>query len=509
MIVSDAPLPLLVAVLAATLGCSSDEAPASPTTDAGPPPCAEVAGPFSPLSTRCGHFVDREGRVVMFRGINARVRGAFDADLGAGKVPLMPPIPEVGEADFARMRQIGFDLLRLPINWSAIEPEDVDPPRYDAAYLDRVAAVVAAAKKQGVMVLVDLHQDAYSKWIGQDGAPLWAIVPPPEKVLEGPLDDLADRRLSKQVTAAFSTFFSRTSKDGPRLRARFAAAVAKVAERLRDDDSGAAPGGDNVLAIELFNEPQATDAELRAFDEEVGAAVRKADPKRLIAFEPPVTRNFTDSSLVTDTPLSFGGTIYAPHVYTNVFATGCDGACRNSFSLETLRRSNENARDEADGWKAPLLIGEIGFFPDSPRFADWVALQYQLQDEYLASSAWWVWKENSEGSWGLFDWNASSDSWSERPKVRKAFARPQPRAISGWPRRVQWDATTKRFEIVLRGDPAVTAPNIVHLPLAEDLPATWKATCDGKLVTATPDARGDLSIACGGAGEHRILVEGT
>lgn len=477
------------------LGCSSNE---EATKDAGPPPitCSEAAGPYAPISTRCGQLVDAQGRVVIFRGINARARGVFDADLGAGKVPLMPPIPELTEADFARMRKIGFDLVRLPVNWSALEPEE---GKYDTAYLDRVSAVIALAKKQGVMVLPDLHQDAWSKWIGQDGAPLWAIVPAPEKLLEGPLNDLGDRRLSKQVAAAWATFFSPTSPDGKHLRTAFAAMVAKLAERLKGDD--------NVLAIEIFNEPEAKDDALRALHEEVGAAVRKVDPARLLAFEPPVSRNFTDRSLQPDTPLSYGGTIYAPHVYTKVFSTGCDSKCRNDFSLDTLRPSNENARAEADAWRSPLLVSETGFGPGEPRFADWVAFQYQLEDEYLASSTWWVWKENSEGSWGFFDWDSKTDTWTERPTARKAFARPQVRAIAGWPQSVTWDAAKKTFTVVLAGSAKITAPTLVHLPLAEDFPGTWRATCDGSALAASPDEHGDLSLACGGEGVHRIVVE--
>lgn len=460
--------------------------------------CSETAGPFAPLSTRCGQFVDKEGRVVILRGINARVRGVFDAELGPGKVPLMPPIPELTDDDLKQMRRIGFDLLRLPINWSAAEPEE---GKHDDAYLARIVDVVDRAKAHGILVLVDVHQDAYSKWIGQDGAPLWAIVPPPEQILEGPLDDLGDRRTSRQVNKAFETFFSRTSPEGERLRARFAATTAKVAEKLR--------GNDNVLAIELFNEPQASDDELRAFHDEVSAAVRKVDPRRLIAFEPNAVRNFLDRATVPTKPLALEGTIYAPHVYTGVFAQGCDATCMNNFDLDKIRESNDNARKEAEGWRAPLLIGEIGFDPRL-RFADWVALQLDHQDRLMASSAWWVWKENSEGSWGFYDWNATNDTWTERIHVRKAFARVQPRLIAGWPQRWSWDASAKRFELVVDGDTKTTAPHVLHVPFEGDGPMTYKITCDGTPVTtASPDARGDLSLHCHGSGVHKIVVEGS
>jgi endoglycosylceramidase len=487
-------LSLLTLAVVASCSESSERRPA----DTDPPKtCDEPTGAFAPLSTRCGQFVDADGRVVVLRGINARVRGVFDADLGPGKVPLMNPIPELTDDDLKQMRRIGFDLLRLPINWSAIEPEE---GKYDDAYLTRIAEVVGRAKSAGVLVLVDVHQDAYSKWIGQDGAPLWAIVPPPDTILEGPLDDLGDRRISQQVLKAFATFFSRTSPDGQRLRARFAAMTAKVAEKL--------VGNDNVLAIELFNEPQATDDELRGFHEEIGAAVRKVDAKRLIAFEPTALRNFLDRATIPSKPLALDGTIYAPHVYTGVFSQGCDDACRNNFDLDKIAASNDSARAEADGWKAPLLIGEIGFDPRL-RFADWVALQLDHQDRLMASSAWWVWKENSEGSWGFYDWNATSDTWTERVHVRKAFARVQPRLIAGWPQHWKWDASAKRFELVVLGDTKISAPHVLHVPFEGDGPMTWKITCDGKSVSASPDARGDLSVQCHGEGVHTVVVEGS
>jgi len=481
-------------IAALLVSCSSEKQ--EPAT-APPITCSEKPGAFSPLATRCGQFVDEHGRVVILRGINARVRGLFDEDLGPGKVPLMPPIPALTEADLQHMRKIGFDLVRLPINWSAIEPEE---GKYDDAYLKRLVDVVALAERHGVLVLVDFHQDAYSKWIGQDGAPLWAIVPPPEKLLEGPLDDLGDRRLSPQVNKAFATFFSRTSPDGKRLRARFAAMAAEVA--------GALKGNKNVLALELFNEPQASDDELRGFHEEVGQAIRAVDPARLIAFEPSAIRNLLDRATVPDKPLALAGTIYAPHVYTNVFSTGCDDACRNTFDLEKIRESNDNARAEADGWKTPLLIGEIGFDPRL-KFAEWVALQLDHQDRLMASSAWWVWKENSEGSWGLYDWNASDDTWTERAHVRRAFARVQPRKIAGWPQRWKWDASAKRFELVVLGDSSVTAPHVLHVPLAGDGPMSFKVTCDGESVSAAPDPAGDLVVSCAGAGLHTVIVEGS
>jgi len=389
-------------------------------------------------------------------------------------------------------------VLRLPVHWSGIEPNDTDPPTYEQKYLDEVVKVVAAAKAADVRVLLDMHQDAYSKYIGQDGAPLWAIVPPPEKILEGPLGDLGARVLSPQVQKAFNTFFSRTDPAGVKLRARFGKAVAALTQRFVGDPT--------VVGIDIFNEPATADDNLRAFDEEIALAIRSVDPKRLVFFEPSGTRNLFDTSKLASGPLSMGGTVYAPHVYTHVF-TQTDDKWLASFTIEDLRPSNQSARDEAESWGAPLFIGEFGWGPNSARFADYIGWQLDLQDEYMASSTYWLWKERPSTAWGFYDYDDKTDTWIERPAVRKVFARVAPRAIGGWPVAWKWDGKAARFELRYIADPAVSAPTILHLPQPEDALANFRVTCDGGVVNATPDARGDLVVSCSGLGEHLVVVE--
>jgi hypothetical protein len=63
-----------------------------------------------------GRLLDRRGREVTLRGVNARVRGIFDVTFDDGRLPL-EPIPVFDAGDAARMQALGFDLLRLPISW--------------------------------------------------------------------------------------------------------------------------------------------------------------------------------------------------------------------------------------------------------------------------------------------------------------------------------------------------------------------------------------------------------
>ena len=52
----------------------------------------------------------------------------------------------------------------------------LEPERgiYDHAYLDRLKALAEAAGERGLHVIVDFHQDLFSRGLGGDGAPSWA-----------------------------------------------------------------------------------------------------------------------------------------------------------------------------------------------------------------------------------------------------------------------------------------------------------------------------------------------
>jgi len=460
------------------------------------PPCPDARFATGRLSTQCGQLVDAEGRVVFFHGVNARVNGVFDVTFTDGRVAL-EPIPDLALDDTRRMRQIGLNALRLPIHWSGLEPED--GKGFNEAYLDKVAAVVDLADKAGVRVLIDLHQDAYSKEIGEDGAPLWAIKPPPQMLLQGPLTDLGMRRTSGQVLAAFATFFG-DSGDGAALRTRFAQAVAHVAKRFVMDD--------RVLGIELYNEPLPdSDAQLDRLHDEVINAVRTVDPGRVVLFEPSTVRNFLDKANPADRP-PWPGTAYAPHVYTLAFS-GTD-ADHQAMTKATLEPSNMHARFEAESWQAPLVVTEWGYAPDGIQADNYLRWQTELQDQYLASGFFWVWKEQSQGSWGLFDYDAPKSAWTERDHVRKAISRVAAEAISGWPTKLGYDRDQKRFELDFTGDPRVTAPNRIFLPAAADFAPSFTVTCDGKDIAAPArDAgTGVIEVTCGGAGAHALVIVG-
>lgn len=459
------------------------------------PPCTQPAGPFRPLSTRCQHLVDAQGRVVILRGINARVDGVFDVTFSDMRTPVQP-IPVFEFSDAVRMRQLGFNFLRLPINWSGVEPTNTMPPTYDEAYLSRVGEVVDIARRAGLWVLIDFHQDAYSKEIGEDGAPLWAIIPRPEMLLEGPItvEELTRRRTSRQVLLAFETFFG-PSPQGALLRARFSQMAAEVARRFR--------GNDAVIGYEIFNEPVADDAQCLALHTQVGQAIRAVDPSKLLLFEPPASRNLVDRASLATAPFPLPGAVYAPHIYT--LALSASDNARRTFTIDTLRVSHINAVREARSWATPIIITEWGYDPSGIRMEDYVAAQLDLQDEYGESSALWLWKERSQGLWGLFDYDEASGRWNERPTFRRALARVYPEAIAGWPKTWRFDRVARRFELEYEGSATVSAPNVLFVPAAEDFARSFTVTCDGVRVAVRRDeATGRVEVPCNGAGMHRV-----
>ena len=146
----------------------------------------EVKGSRLNIKVEDGKFWDPTGRQLFLRGINLG---------GSTKVPFSPKLPShvrenffngkdisfVGrpfpleEADqhFQRLQSWGFHFVRFLVTWEAIEHQG--PGIYDQEYLDYLRAVVQKAGIYGINVMIDPHQDVWSRFTGGDGAPLWTL----------------------------------------------------------------------------------------------------------------------------------------------------------------------------------------------------------------------------------------------------------------------------------------------------------------------------------------------
>jgi endoglycosylceramidase len=432
-------------------------------------------------------FREAQGRQLIFRGYNAKVDGIFDVKFDDGRAPNYT-FNSFDEASAQRFEELGFSALRLPISWSALEPA---PLRYSAAFFDKVDAVLAMAKAHHFYVLFDMHQDSYSKEIGEDGAPLWAIVPAPTTLLSGPSDD--SRRLSGPVLAAgFSFFADATASDGRSLQSAFIAAVSQIAKRY--------VGRPEVLGFEAFNEPVVLNGtQLGDFHARVADALHAIDGDAPALFEPIATRNQTDRAVEPPAPFSHGPGGYAPHIYTGWFSAP-DQHGWESQDPAVLYASMEAANREALAWNCPLFITEFGCDQGAEKGPKWLAAELDLQDRFLASSTAWVWEEG--GTWGLRD-----GARAEHAATVAVMARAYPRAVAGDLLAIE-HPSAGRLTVRYRATESTKL-----LPHEVSASAAWvsdyKIVCDGVEVPAER-ATGRASFRCPWSpGDHVFELVGT
>ena len=101
-------------------------------------------------------FVDKAGRQLILHGINTGGNPKSDTSWADPKW-------------FVHMRDWGYNVLRLQIEWSRLEPQY---GKYDEAYLKQVDQQIAHAKANGIYIFLDMHQDLFGVKTGYDGARL-------------------------------------------------------------------------------------------------------------------------------------------------------------------------------------------------------------------------------------------------------------------------------------------------------------------------------------------------
>lgn len=134
------------------------------------------------LSTHNGQFVDSELRTRYLRGVNLagssklpQTSECQNYDSMCKEVSFVGrPFPlEEADKHLQRLQSWGFNLIRLLVTWEALE--HLGPKQYDQAYIDYLKTIIAKANAYGFLVMIDPHQDVWSRFTGGDGAPLWTL----------------------------------------------------------------------------------------------------------------------------------------------------------------------------------------------------------------------------------------------------------------------------------------------------------------------------------------------
>jgi endoglycosylceramidase len=363
---------------------------------------------------RCDdHWIrDETGRVRIFRGANVS---------GCSKRP--PFLPFDDPACFDRLAEWGWNTVRLLVMWEALEPER---GVHDDAYLAQVKALAEAASARGLYVIVDFHQDLFSRQLGGDGAPSWTLPP------QGPVSQPGRSWFFRYLTRpAVGRAFERLWHDADGLRTSLLACVRRVMSVLATIPA--------VLGYDVFNEPMGSVGallggslerrSLPAFYEACIRARDEIDPTRLLFLEPSPFAAFGAPVRLPRVPGQ--NLVFAPHLYDApaiLAARYVPALSLFPFSLRRLARTSRQLQ-------MPLLIGEFGVLNGVVGGARMMEDECRLLDRAFAS--WTVWHYNpTDVDWNDEDASIVTSCGDDRPWTG-ALVRPYPRAIAGEP--IAWE----------------------------------------------------------------------
>ena len=220
------------------------------------------------LRAEGSQFLDARGRVVMLRGVNIA---------GNSKVPPFAVVDQPEMLD--PLPRLGLNVLRFLFTWEAFEPT---PGVYDQDYLTYYRNAVDWAWQRGIYVILDIHQDGFSRYtLGGcgEGFPQWAL--PPEVPVHTPDNSDACKRwglrmnVDGEMQFAWREFF----RGANGVRDRYLDMMGFLA--------GVFNGHPGVIGYDLINEPWGDEVtELAPLYEETAARIRAQDPTGIIFIEP-------------------------------------------------------------------------------------------------------------------------------------------------------------------------------------------------------------------------------
>ncbi|MFY2861503.1 cellulase family glycosylhydrolase, partial [Mycobacterium sp. THU-M104] len=264
-------------------------------------PGNDATGTLPQITADGDYLINSDGQVVEMHGYNL-----------IDKLP--PGTPSAlgfDNADAQFLQDNGYNVVRLGIIWSDLEPQ---PGVYNPDYLDSIDQTVNILGQHDIYTIIDMHQDAYSSDFGGEGMPTWAT---DAGALNVQLPFPANEFLDPAELHAWDEFWvNADASNGIGLEDNYAQMAEHVAANFN--------GNSDVAGIEIMNEPSPGSQwpltvlgdpffgqqQLTPFYDQVGEAIRAVDPNTTIFYEPSVTSSFMSpihlgSLDVSNTALSF------------------------------------------------------------------------------------------------------------------------------------------------------------------------------------------------------------
>ena len=325
-------------------------------TIAGAPP---NIGNVDKLTTTGTWVTNSDGQVVIMHGVNV-----------VYKVPPYTPSAMGFDDDDAQfLADNGFNVVRLGVDWAAVEPE---PGVIDTEYLAEIDQTVQTLSDHGIYTVIDMHQDLYSTELHGEGAPGWATqtggLPNPDLgALVGQF--AVNYYLSPAQNHAWDAFWANSdAPDGVGLQNHYAQSWQAIANYFADDP--------NVIGYNIINEPWAGSSwlltilngsffgtqQLTPLYNQSIAAIRSVDPNTTVYISPASPAVDEVSALLLGQPIILGAisdpnTVLEYHGYGNLVG----------INLSSIIGPILSGRAAAYGaaHDTPSFLGEFGATSDA------------------------------------------------------------------------------------------------------------------------------------------------
>ncbi len=487
-------------------------------TIAGQPPVSGL------LSAPGGPFLyDRYGRVVFLHGVNV-----------VYKHPPFEVYPDPGKpwnftaADASLMARLGFNVVRLGITWSGLEPGTApandpaicargapgDPHQFNEAvldqYLSRLLRTVDLLGRFHIYTLLDMHQDVYNEMFDGEGAPDWAVC------TNGvPSVDVPGRWSLEYGTAAAGIAFHHfwTNNVVGDLQGEFDRVWGAVAAFFRNNPW--------VVGYDPFNEPFSTslvttgdehfDAQLECFYTGTSAigtpshgapllrcprsdpaqgvipTILTNDPHHLIFDEPDIYASRGFPTFLG--PMNFPNLVFNVHIYCSDRnpVTGNPtnlAACEAQEARALARRARDRpdmaspAQPKGPAW----FVSEFGATSNPALVGAFTA----LADHHLVGWAYWSWKYYDDPTGSKAEALVTADG--RLRSTAADLARTYPEAIAGTPVSLSFSPRTGAFYLAYVPNHAVHAPTVIFVPTQIHYPDGYCVRTTGARVRSAPGA---------------------
>lgn len=330
-------------------------------------------------------FKDSYNRIQIYRGVNVCNSSKSAPDF----------LPWHTEEDYAKLKKWGFNLVRFLVYWEAIEPEK---GKYNLEYVEKVKEHIAILNKLGIDVIIDLHQDLYSRKFTGNGFPNWAL-PPKEYSFKNQTKWWLNY-FQPYVIECYRYFWSNDN-----LKNSYLQYIGFVHDKIACPFS-------NVIGIDVFNEPFPNFPFIWNFEKKVlNSFYNTLAILANISFK----RFFFESWIVTSAGLPtslnkslFKKACHIPHYYPPFSHNEGNYNRVNSLLAKIALRSKAL---EARRFANPCLIGEFGISPQVINSEQFIVDFLNASEKYHINWLWYCYDKDIHSSHGIVDENRNQKSF--------------------------------------------------------------------------------------------------